>query len=213
VRRLLLELGDAPVLVDLQHAEARAVGERRRVRGDGDVGVVLEVVLDHVRDVHLVDVVAAEDRHQVGAGVLDQVDVLVDGVGRAPVPLGAELLVEVHLRRRQGDVVVGQERAEAPVALDVLGERLRLVLREDEHPEDAAVDHVVQREVDDAVLAAERHGGLGALPGERVQARALPTGQDHADRLHGTGVHVRQNLLGGRRRREPPAERGGRFGR
>ena len=37
-------------------------------------------------DVHAVDVVAAEDRHHVRIGLLHQVDVLVDGVGRALVP-------------------------------------------------------------------------------------------------------------------------------
>ncbi len=53
--------------------------------------------------------------------VLHQVQVLVDGVRRAAVPLGAQLLVEVHLRGRQSDEVIVEERAEAPVALDVLG--------------------------------------------------------------------------------------------
>jgi len=43
------------------------------------------VELDHLPDVHPVDVVRAEDRTTCGS-LLDQVDVLVDGVGRALVP-------------------------------------------------------------------------------------------------------------------------------
>ena len=47
---------------------------------------LLDVVLDHAGDVHAVDVIAAENRHHVRIGLLHQVDVLVDGVGRALIP-------------------------------------------------------------------------------------------------------------------------------
>ena len=57
-----------------------------RNRRHGDLGALVHVELDHAGDIHAVDVIAAEDRHHVRVGLLDQVDVLVDGVGRALVP-------------------------------------------------------------------------------------------------------------------------------
>ena len=65
---LLLEADDAPLLVDLDDAELP--GGRRAVvgqGGDGAAGVVLAMEVHHLADVHLVDVVAAEDRRRPAA--------------------------------------------------------------------------------------------------------------------------------------------------
>ena len=69
-------------------------------RRDRHLGALLHVVLDHARDVHAVDVIAAEDRHHVRVGLLDEVDVLVDRVRRALVP---GLAGGAHLRRHRDD--------------------------------------------------------------------------------------------------------------
>ena len=72
--------------------------------GDGAVGAVLLVEAQHLGVVHLVDVVAGEDQHVVRVVPLDEVDVLVDGVGgaactsRAPL---AGLIGRQHMRRRR----------------------------------------------------------------------------------------------------------------
>ena len=44
------------------------------------------VELDHLADVHAVDVVGAEDGHHVRVGLLDQIDILKNRVGRAAIP-------------------------------------------------------------------------------------------------------------------------------
>ena len=49
--------------------------------------------------VHLVDVVAGQDHHVLGPLLLERVDVLIDGVGRALVPV----LVDALLRRHDVD--------------------------------------------------------------------------------------------------------------
>ena len=55
------------------------------------------------------------------------------------------------------------------------------------------VDAVREREVDDPVLAAERHRGLGADPGEDRQALALTAGEDHRHRpLHAADASSRR---------------------
>ena len=71
-----------------------------------------------------------------------------------------------------------------PAEGDVPVEAHRLVLREHQDPAHAAVEAVREREVDDPVDAAERHGRLGPVARQRLQPRALAACQ-----------HDRQNIL------------------
>ena len=62
---------------------------------------------------------------------------------------------------------------------DVLVQLLGLVLRCDTNGVDIGVDAVGQREVHDAVFAAEPHCRFCRFLCQRVQARATSTGKDH----------------------------------
>src|SRR5260370_20947193 len=57
----------------------------------------------------------------------------------------------------------------------------RLILGQQEDAAEIAVDAVRERDVNDAVNAAERHGGLGAIPRERPKPFALPAGEQDTD--------------------------------
>ena len=59
--------------------------------------------------------------------------------------------------------------------------------------DEARVDEVRQDDVDDAVAAAERHGGLGAVERERVEALALAAREDHHEHLR--RVEVQRPLV------------------
>ncbi len=86
-----------------------------------------------------------------------RVDVLIDRVGRALVPL----LVDPLLRRHDVDELAQLAAEELPPAeVDVPVEAHRLVLREHQHLPQAAVQAVGQREIDDPIHPAERHGRL-----------------------------------------------------
>ena len=91
----------------------------------GDVGAALLVERDHRAVVHLVDVVAGEHEHRLGAMLLDDVQVLVNGVGGAAIPDFAELL----LRRNDVDELAELAVQVAPAALHMLNQRVRLILR------------------------------------------------------------------------------------
>ena len=72
-----------------------------------------------------------------------------------------------------------------PAEPDVVVERARVVLGQDDDVVDVRVDAVGQREVDDPVLATERHGRLGPLLGQDREALALAAREDHRHRpLH-----------------------------
>ena len=126
------------------------------------------MLLDHLAEVHAVDVVGADDDHDVGLHVLDDVDRLVDRVGGAEVPVLAEAL----LRGDRGDVVA-QQRGEAPHLRDVAVQRVGLVLGQHDDVAVIGIHQITQREIDQAEYSAERDGGLRSIAGQRHQARSL----------------------------------------
>ena len=64
---LFLETDHSVVRIHLDNAEFRSFGHGHRDSCNGQKGGATQVEIDHLVDVHLVDVVASEDGHQVGA--------------------------------------------------------------------------------------------------------------------------------------------------
>ena len=179
-------LRDAVPLGGGQHAEVARLLRRHLDHAHGDVGALLDVVGDHRTVVHLVDVVAGEHQHVLGAVGEDQLDVLVHGIGGAAIPRRADLL----LRRHHLDELAELAAQIAPAVLHVLDQRLRLVLRENRDLADAGVHAVRQHEVDDAELAAEGRRRLAAMRGEIAQPLAAAAGHDDRERAARQAAHV-----------------------
>ncbi len=145
--------GHDPMLtIDAEDAEGGGLLQAHGTRGHRDVGARFQVEGQHLADVHPVDVVGAEDGHDVRGEVVDQVQVLQHGIGRAPVPRLARPLLRGHHR----DEGVGEDARRAPGHAQVLDEALRSVLHEHVHREEPGVDEVGDDEVDDAVAPPER---------------------------------------------------------
>ena len=134
--------------------------------------------LEHLLGIHAIHVVGAEDDDVVGVLVVDQVQRLVDGVGRAGVPARAEPLLGGHRR----DVLAGKP-GQPPVLRDVAIQRMRLVLREHADSQVSGIDEIGQHEVDQPVRAAEGNRRLGAVGRQWIQPLALPAGQDDAQHV------------------------------
>ena len=157
-------------------AEARAVGDRHLDRRERHRRAALLVEPQHARVVHLVDVIARQHDQVPRALAHDRVEVLVDGVGRALIPVLADAL----LRRQDLDELAELLGDDAPAHADVAVERERLVLRRDEDAAQPGVDAVAEREVDDPVRAAEVDGRLGAILRQRIEPLAGAAGEhDH----------------------------------
>ena len=124
--------------------------------------------------------VAREDHHIIRIVPLDEPDVLVDGVGGALVPVG---LLALLVGGQHVDAGVHAVQVPGLAVADVLVELQRLVLGEHAHGLDAGVHAVGQGKVDDPVLSAVGHGGLGQVLGEHAQPAALAAGQKHSHDL------------------------------
>ena len=116
----------------------------------------------------------------------DHVHVLPQRVGGAAIPVRAALL----LRRDDLDELAELAAQVAPAALDVLDQRMRLVLRQHRDLADARVDAVREHEIDDAELAAKGRRGLAAVLGQVLQALAAAAGHDHRQGAPGQAAQV-----------------------
>ena len=118
--------------------------------------------------------IAGEDDHVFRAIGLDDVEVLVDRVGRAFIPLG---FGNALARRQYVEALIALGPQEVPAALEMADQRMRLVLRRHADPANAGIERVRQREIDDPRLAAEIDRRLGAAIGELVEPAAAAAGE------------------------------------
>src|SRR5277367_3395034 len=168
-----LEADDAPVFVGLEDAEtAGSFLGRDFEGGDSDVRTGLDVLLEHLLIIHFVDMVAGEDEDEIGLFGADGIDVLIDGVGGALIPV----LRDTHLRGENFDEIAVAHQS-GPALAHVAIEAERFVLGEDEDAAQIAIEAIRKRDINDAVDAAEGDSGLGAIASEGPKAFALATGQ------------------------------------
>src|SRR6266481_2498464 len=175
LRGFFLEADDAPILIDLNHAELLSCLLHGNLDGaDSHIGAGVHMPLKHLGVIHLIDVIAGENEDEFGALAADRVDVLVDSVGGALIPL----LRDAHLRREDLDVIT-KAREGRPARADVAVQAERFVLGEDENAAEIRIDAVRKRDVNNAVESAERNSRLGAVAGERPEAFALASGKKY----------------------------------
>ncbi len=147
--------------------------------------------IDHLADVHPVNVIGPEHRDQVEPPALDEVDVLVDRVGGSPVPA----LAGPFLGRNRENEVIGKNGAEAPSLLQVFGQGLRFELRQDVEGVNPGIDEIAENKVDQPVFTPERNGGLGPFLGQGIEAAAFPPGQNHSKNIGWLHLHLRLDEL------------------
>ena len=87
------------VFVDADYAKTPTVCDGYLDRGEGHVGMLVEMETQHLRVIHLVDVIAREDQNVGRLFARDRINVLIDRVGRAKVPM----LTDAFLRRQDLD--------------------------------------------------------------------------------------------------------------
>ena len=165
---------------DFNHAEAGDLTGANRQGCEGHVRAGVAVLLQHQRVVHFVDVVTRKDKDVFGLFRADRVDILIDRVRCAGVPVFVHAL---HGRQDLDKLAEFVRYHRTPALADVAVERQRLVLGQDVDMAQVGVDAVRECDVDDAVLPGKRHRGLGAISCERKKSLAGTTGKQDAQRI------------------------------
>ena len=178
-RGLLLEGDDLAVAVELEESHRRRIVDRHRLRRDSDVGLPIDVRLDHLVVVHAVQMIAGKNQVVVGVVAHEVPRRLPHRVGRPlkPVRVVGRLLGREDFHEPRTEQI-------HPVRLrDVPVERRRVELREDEDAPDVGVQAIADRNVDQAVLAADRDSRLRAMLRQRKQTRTLTAPEDEREHL------------------------------
>ena len=102
--------------------------------------------------------VARQHKHIFGIVPVDELNILIDRICGAAVPVGGffALIGRQDLNAAEGAVKIPRQ-----TVADIIVEKERLILRENTHGINAGVDAVGKSKVDDTVFSAERNGGLG----------------------------------------------------
>ena len=153
--------------------------ERHLDAGDDAVRPPRLHVGEHIGVIHPVDVVARQDHEELRPGGAQDVEILVNRIGRAAVP---GRLVEPLLRRQQIEKFVHLGAQKRPAHLQMPQQAVRFVLGEDSDATDVRIEAIRQRKIYDAELAAEKHGGLGAAVRQLFEAAAAAARQHQRER-------------------------------
>ena len=174
---LFLEADHFTGTADFHHPEARHFIRTNGQSREGDVGAGIIVVLEHQPVVHFVNVVAGKNQHMLRLFRADGVDVLVNRVRGAHVPIGADPL---HGRQDLNELAQFLGHDTGPAFADVAVERERFVLGEDVDPAQVGVDAVGEGDIDNAVVAAEGNRRFGPISCQGEKPFTRSPGQQYS---------------------------------
>ena len=113
--------------------------------------------------IHLVDVISREQYDESGSVRLDDIDVLIDGVGRAKIPV---CLRDALARRQNIEALIPLGTKEIPAHLQMSDQAVGLVLGRNRDAADSRVNRIGEGKVDDARFSTEIDRWLGAPVGK-----------------------------------------------
>ena len=162
---LLLEADNSARTIDLDYAKMLRLSRIDKDRSQRDVRARILMLTQHQVVIHLVDVIARQDKHVARLLRANGVDILVHRIGRAHIPVLAD---PFHWRQDLDELSQFTSHNVAPAFTNVPVQRQRFVLRQDIDFSQIGVDTVGQRNVNDAVNAAEGDGRLGTIACQRI---------------------------------------------
>ena len=130
-----------------------------------------------IAEVHPVQMIAGEDQVVIGVVPGEVACGLANRVGRPLKPAG---VVRRLLGREDLDEALAEEVHSIGLP-DVAVERGRIELRHHEDAADVCVEAIADGDVDQPVLAADRHSRLGPVLRQRKQPLTLPAAENERD--------------------------------
>ena len=172
--RFFFKLGDPSVPVGNHDAETAGFLDGYGHTGDGHVGFVGLVVIQHYFIIHLVDMIAGQDQHIIRVVHLHVRQVLENGVGRTGIPVGVLLGL---IGRENGNAAHISVQIPWNTNSDMGIQTKGLILCQNAYRINSRVDTVAERKVDDAIFSAECHRRFGHLLRENTETASLSSGQ------------------------------------
>src|SRR5262245_44742385 len=176
----LLEADDTPVSVDFYDPKLICIFDSYRQCRNGHIGTFFLMLVNHLTDVHPVDMVGAENSHKPWSVSLDQIQVLINRVGSTLIPI----LAHAHLGRNRCDEVISQKISGSPPLLQMLQQRLRFELCQNVNRKDAGVYEIGKNKIDNSVAATEWHGRLRPVCRQGIEPLAPPAREDNSQDIH-----------------------------
>jgi len=193
VRALFMKGQNPSTLIGLDDTKFGCKFSGEWVGGDGDFRAFGNVKIDHAGNVHAVDMIATEYRHQLRIGLFDKIDVLKYRIGSALVPC---FILGTHLGGNVDDEMALEQSAKLPSFAEVLKQGLAAELGQHVNRVNAGVDEVAEDEIDDPVLAPEGDRGLGTFPREWIEPRTFAAGKYDSEHPRVQGFRQKQFTSG-----------------
>src|SRR5271166_5000042 len=163
------------MLIGIHDPETRSLGTWNLDAANRNLGVLLQMLLEHQLVIHFVDVIARQHQEVFRVVTFDNVEVLIDRVRGALIP---DPLPNALARGQNIEALVADGAHDIPGAMEMPDEAVCLVLGGDGDAPYARVEGVRQCEIDDPRFAAERDGRLRAPRSKFHQTAASPAGEN-----------------------------------
>ncbi len=119
------EFGDEVVIINLHDAQGRGLIAGHRDAGDGKRRAHSDMVQNQSRIIHFIDMVTGEDHHVLGTVVTDNIDILINGIGCALIPM---FFVHALLGGEEVNEFIELVAQERPAGLQMAQQTVGLVL-------------------------------------------------------------------------------------
>ena len=181
--RLLDKAGDALFRIDLHNTQRWGLGQRHRNGGHGHIGVSLRVLSDNAAKIHAIELIAAQDEHEIEIVIQEVSEILAHRIGGPLIPR----VIGECLFRSQNFHEPSRKMIELVGLGDMPVERGRVELGEEVNALQIGIDAVGNRDVDQTILPGQRHRRLGSLLGQREETGPLPSSHDDGQDVAGIG--------------------------
>ena len=151
--RLLLEFHDLAALIRIHDAKTAGFLPRYRTNRNCQLGFLFLMELEHRIIVHFINVIARQYQQIIRTVGVNEINILGNGICSSAIDI--EAFIGFFAGRQHEHATVLGIKTPASARCDVAVKKHGLILRQDTNYVDPAVRTVTEREIHDAVLAAE----------------------------------------------------------
>ena len=151
--RLLLEFHDLAVIIRIHDTKTAGFLPRYRTNRDCKFSFLLLMIIKHRIIIHFINVIARQYQQIIRTVGVNEINILGNGICSSAIDI--EALVCFFAGRQHEHATVLGIKTPASARCDVAVKKHGLILRQDTNYVDPAVRTVTEREIHDAVLAAE----------------------------------------------------------